>query len=227
MVSELEQLEATTNTKQQFAGNDADSDEHVRIFRSKLRIWHKIVRVKVAGEEDSAVILPFNTLIEPFYSEDDIDLTETSAIYDASNRRYELSTGVLGNRKKLQSKLICFRSGHKLSSMNITVGATYEDGTPALDGIDVEIYNGNEWIPVNNGLPIKFNDYVGTDLDADLDTFLYADFNNFIYGDDLDADLNADLSGFTFQNKVKYRIIRTTSTTVYINKVVLSVEWEF
>jgi len=218
------------NTKQNFSGTFTGNDNVIRIFRDNLRVWHKITRVKFQGDsEDKAVIIPFDTFFEPFQSTDDVDLTvDQPAEYDSTNHYFKLHVDALGNHKYLQSKIICFQNNRKIQSVVMTVECEYaSDGSNAIDGVELFIYNGNEWIATRNNNTLYLRDYVGADLDSDLDTDLYASYGNYYFGDDLDADLDADLSGFTFQNKIKYKIVRTSGSEIHVKKVTIVVDYEF
>ena len=223
MVTELELLDGVTTTKQNLSGEDIDSDDNVRIFRSNLRLWNKITRLKVVGDtDDSAVILPFNILLEPFYSEDDVDSSYTTGSYNSSNHYYELYSDLLGNFKTIQSKVISYRNNHKLKSVTMTVDSEYVDGTSGINGIDLILifgtYSGEEIIVhVNNGKPVYTQDYTGADLNADLNTTLYGSLNNY----------NETTSTFLYQHQLKYRIVRNSQTKVIVKKVVLVLNWDF
>ncbi len=229
MPTEAEKLDSSTTSKQNFGGYDDDETDEAQVFRDKLRIWNKITRVKKQGDtEDRAVIIPFDTFFEPFFSEDDVDLTVNNcAEYDSSNHYYRLYSDSLGNNKVLQSKVFSFRKDHKIRSVTTTVYCEYTDGSNAENGIDIWIWNGNEWCPTKNGVPLRMQGYVGSDLDADLDSYLYADYDNFVYGSNLNADLDADLSGFTFQNKLKYKIERVSSNEIRVKKVIINIDWDW
>ena len=62
---------------------------------------------------------------------------------------------------------------------------------------------------MTNGKVLYMRDYVGADLDFDLDGNLYA-----------------ELTGTDYQHKLKYKIVRTSTDKVIIKKVVIIVSWD-
>jgi hypothetical protein len=76
MATETSIISTQTDIKQNFANGDNEVDAQDQILREKVRIWDKITRIDKDGTE-VVVKLPFNTLLEPFYSDDDIDYTTT------------------------------------------------------------------------------------------------------------------------------------------------------
>lgn len=227
MVTQGDLLDIQVGTKHQFVGESEDLEVQDLVFKEKVRFWNKITRIRQDGTE-VAVLLPYNTLIEPFYSADDVDLTiDNSAVFDEENERFRLFSDANGNYKILQSKVISLRENHRVSNVFVDVNATYVDGTDALDGIGIEIFNGNEWIPTTNGVKLNFRGVIGDDLDADLDCIPGGKFNNFVEGRVFDYDLDLDVSGWLFQNQIKYRIVRESSQEIHVNKVVLRITWEF
>jgi len=215
MVEEIKRVDDNISNKQQFTGEDTDVDPQTVIFKDKFRLWNKITRVNENGAE-VAVILPFNLFIEPLYSTDDIDTTISQiGIYDSANSRFRLYSDANGNYKYIQSKTISYRNNHQINSIFIKVESIDINGNDAIDGIDIEIFDGNQWIAINNGQEFLVGSYNGTDLDADLDTDLANDFSNYVDG------------VFLYQHKLKYRITRTSNDEVIVNKVTMRVTWNF
>jgi hypothetical protein len=213
MTTTTDILTTTTNIKQNLTGTDSDEDLQTLIFSSNIYVINKINRINVDGSE-VAVIVPFNTFYEPFHSEDDIDTTESTAIFDSTNKQYKMYSDINGNYKYLQSKCITWQNNYSLESILCTVYAEYLDGSDASNGIDIFLYNGNEWIPIINNVRLYLIDYSGSDLDADLDADLGANYSNL------------DSSGaIVFQNKIKYKIIRTSESEVDIKKIIIKFSW--
>ena len=239
MPTEDQNIDAATSTKQNFTGNENDGDLTTLVFKDKLRVWNKITRIRINGGE-VAVIIPFNTLIEPFYSDDDIDLTiPLSGQYESSNQRIKLFTSLNGNFKILESKPFFFIRDFVVSSVTMTVQAVDVNGDNANSSIFLEINNGNEWIPAKSGVKIDLIEFVGTDLDADLPTNLYSSFSNVIVvdpGDEIFIFVNDEdflfvndevfnyVDQISFQNIIKYRITRIDNKIIYINQVNITIE---
>ncbi len=77
MATETEIVSSQTDLKQNFANGDNEVDAQDLITREKIRVWEKITRIDKDSVE-VAVVLPFGTLYEPFYTDDDIDYTTTT-----------------------------------------------------------------------------------------------------------------------------------------------------
>ena len=227
MVSLQEQIDAATSTKQNFANTDNDVDLVPLVDREKLRVWNKITRV-VKDSVEVAVIIPFGKFFEPFYNDYDIDDTVTNAAeYDSTNGYVRLYRDPNGNRKVLQSKVLAYEYNRNFRSVTVNVNAEYVDGSDAIDGIDIEIYNGNEWIAINNNVRVFMREYSGSDLDADLDADLYASLGNFVGGGTgFDYEFDFDLGGWLFQNQLKYRVTRVSDDDIRVTKVKIDLEWD-
>ena len=146
MVDEAIILDNAVTTKHQFANDDVDEDLQIKVVREKIRVWNKIFRISQDGTE-VAVVLPYDTLIEPLYSTDDIDMTvDKCGIHDSDNEYFRLYSDANGNYKYLQSKIVTWQEDRSVRSVTMEVESEYEDGTNALEGISIEVYNGNEWI---------------------------------------------------------------------------------
>lgn len=212
MATETSIISSQTDIKQNFANGDNEVDAQDQILREKVRIWDKITRIEKDGIEQ-AVIIPFDTYIEPFYSEADMDATYTTGKYDSDNECYRLYSDANGNYKQLQSKCICWQNNRTLASINMTV---YAEDTLGNESTNYEsfIYNGYEWIAIKNGFKLYLLDYIGSDLDADLDAYLGGQISN------KDTDGN-----IIFQNKLKWKINRIGSEEVIIKKVIIKVTW--
>ena len=76
MATETEIASSQTDLKQNFANGDNEVDAQDLITREKIRVWEKITRLSKDSIE-VAVILPFGTLYEPFYTDDDVYYTTT------------------------------------------------------------------------------------------------------------------------------------------------------
>lgn len=215
MVTENQTLDNSITNKHQFRGNDDEVDSQIMIFKEKFRLWNKITRVSKDGTE-VAVLIPYNVLIEPFFSTDDIDMTVAQCgIYNSTNHNFELYSDANGNYKYIQSKVVTLRQNHQINNIFINVECVDNNGDNAISKIVIDIFNGNEWISVNNGSQLTFKSYSGDDLDADLDATPAANFVNY------------DDPTFLYQHAIKYRITRISSDIVYVNKVTLRVTWNF
>ena len=224
MTTTADIIDNNIQTKHNFSGSD-DLSYVNNIVREKLRIWNKLTRISVGGT-DVMVKFPFNTFIEPFYSDIDVDTTVyQSAEYDEPNSRFKLFVDANGNRKYLESKIISFQNHRALKSVNITVYSEDDNGDDAIDLIDIYVNVGDEWIAVNNGSTLRLEDYHSADLDADLDASVGGQFSTWFGGDDLNEDLDLELSGALFDNKLKYKVIRNTPNTVYVNTVIIEVTY--
>ncbi len=213
MVTTEDVIKAATNTKQNFSGEDTEIEVPI-VVRDKMRIWNKIHRIQNGSAVDVAVILPYNTFIEPYYSTTDVDMTvDNCGVYDSSNEYFRLYSDLLGNFKYITSKNIYFRQDMILSRITMTVDVVDTNGDSALDQIQMFIYNGNEWIATRNGHELLLQDHNSADLDADLDADVGGSF----------ANVNAS-GTILFQNKIKYQIVRTGSSEVRVRSVVITVK---
>lgn len=213
-MSDLNIIDSQTTIKQNYAAEDIEEFSHPLIFKKKLKLWQKILRLSKDGTE-SAIIIPFDTYIEPFYNTEDVDTSESTGVFVSSNNTFQLYTDINGNYKSLVSKYICWQRDRNISTVTITVFAEDESGEESTN-YDISIYNGNEWIAAKNGYPIIFNDYIGADLDADLDADLGGQYSN------------TDSEGtIVFQNKLKFKIDRAElSDKVIIKRIILKVTWK-
>jgi len=211
MASENDILNNIVTNKQNFASGDIEEDSQVELFMERVRIWNKISRVNINGEE-RAVIVPFSTLIETFDTEYDIDGTvDNPAEFDATNSRYILMADANANRKVLQSEVVSFRNNVSIDSVNISVEVEDSDGNDASDNIIIELYNGQDWVLIHNNGTLHFKDTQGQDLDADLDADLGERNNSWDY----------DYQIPKWDNKLKYRITRVGTGTYYVSKVIM------
>jgi len=216
MVSEAVTLDNATTLKQNMVGSDSDDDPYDMIVREKIRFWNKITRVSDTGVE-VAVVLPFDTFIEPFYSTEDMDVTiNNCGVHEETEERFKLYSDANGNYKYIQSKTISLRATHSIKSVLCTVYSTDTNGDSANDKIQVELYNGNTWFSIDNATEVGMFDYNGSDLDADLDTSLNSQLSN------LD-----ETGTIIFENNLKYRITRVTNDIIYVNKIIIKITWNF
>lgn len=213
MVSYDDTVTSLTDLKQNYAYSDDETDAQDNILREKLRMWHKITRLAFDGTE-TAVVLPFNTLYEPFFTEDDVDLTNTTAIYDSTNEYFRFYTDANGCYDRLTSKTISLRYNSRLKSISTTVYAKDTSGNPVTSGFDLQLYNGQEWFNIGNGTEVETIDIDGSDLDADLD----ADLSRRIINFDTDNTI-------LFQNNIKYRIHYTGTDELIVYKVLIKLNF--
>lgn len=212
MTNDINIVDGQTSIKQNYASHNNEEDPHNLIIKKKIKLWPKLSRVSIDGIETD-IIIPFDTYIEPFYNEEDINTTNSTGIFTSSNNTYRLYSDANGNYKILESEYISWQKNRIIDSVIITVKAVDTSGDTATN-YDIYIYNGNEWIALKDGFPLYFRDYNGLDLDANLD----ADLSGQYY--------NIDSDGFiTFQNKLKFKIIRNTDDEVIIKRVILKVTW--
>ena len=212
MTNDTSIIDGQTSLKQNYAAHDNEEYPHNLIFKSKVKIWQKLTRLELDGTE-VGILIPFDTYIEPFYNEDDINTTNSTGIFDSANNTYKLYPHTNGNYKTLESEYISWQKNRVVNSVTITVKAENNSGTPASN-FDTYIYNGNEWIAVKTGYPLTFIDYNGADLDANFDVDLSGQFSN------LDSD-----NLIIFQNKLKFKIVRNTDDEVIIKRVILKLTW--
>src|SRR3989304_1437468 len=104
MVSESQILDNAVTTKHNFVSQDSEVDSQKWVFKEKMRLWNKITRIRQDSNE-VAVLIPFNTFIEPFYSSDDLDLTvDNCGVLE--NGVFRLYSDANGNYKQLVSKVV-------------------------------------------------------------------------------------------------------------------------
>ena len=212
MTDSISIVDGQTSIKQNYASHDTTENAHNLVFKKNVKIWPKITRIKIGGE-DVDILLPFDTYIEPFYNQEDIDTTESTGVFDSSDNTYKLYSDANGNYKTLVSKYISWQRDRVVDTVTITVKAEDVNGNPATN-YDTYIYNGNEWIAIKNGFPLHLIDYNGVDLDANLDASLSGQYYN----------INKD--GFIiFQNKLKFRVVRNTDDEVIIKRIILKLTW--
>ena len=212
MTDSISIVDGQTSIKQNYASHDSSENAHNLIFKKNVKIWSKITRINI-GNDEVGILLPFDTYIEPFYNQEDIDTTISTGVFDSNNNTYNLYSDANGNYKTLVSKYISWQKNRIVDSITITVKAENINGTPATN-YDTYIYNGNEWIAINNGFPLHLIDYNGVDLDANLDANLSGQYYN-INDDGL----------IVFQNKLKFKIVRNTDDEVIIKRVILKLTW--
>ncbi len=213
MTNDISIIDGQTNIKQNYASHDNEEYPHNLIFKSKVKLWQKITRNVLDGTEVS-IIIPFDTYIEPFYNEEDINTTNSTGIFDSANNTYKLYSHTNGNYKTLESEYISFQRDRVVDSVTMTVKAEDTDGNETTK-FDTYIYNGNEWISIKPGFPISFIDYNGVDLDADLDADLSGQYSN------LDEE-----GLILFQNKLKFKIIRNTDDEVILKRIIIKLTWK-
>lgn len=212
MANILSIIDDQTTIKQNYAYTDDEEDSQDLVFLEKQKLWNKITRVSADGSE-VAIIIPYDTYIEPFHTEDDMDSTYTTGVFDSSKDYYRLYSDSNGNYKTLQSKFICWQNNRTIKTINMTV---YAEDTSGNESTNYEsfIYNGNDWIATTNGFELKMIDYIGADLDADLDADLGGQLSN-----------KDSLGNIVFQNKLKWKINRIGYDEVRIKKVIIKVTW--
>ena len=213
MATETEIVSSQTDLKQNFANGDNEVDAQDLITREKIRVWEKITRLSKDSIE-VAVILPFGTLYEPFYTDDDVDNTTTTAEYDSTNEYYTMYSDINGTYDILQSKTISKLHNSRLYSVTPTIYAYDTSDNLVTSGFDLQIYNGNEWFSVNNGEEFILGDYNGADLDADLP----ADLSGYLLNYDTDDSI-------LFQNNIKYKIFRTTEDEIIVKKIIIKLNY--
>lgn len=213
MATDTSIISTQTDIKQNFANGDNEVDAQDQILREKVRIWDKITRIDKDGTE-VVVKLPFNTLLEPFYSNDDVDTSVTTAKYESANEYVRFYTDANGSYDTLQSKTISLLHNYRLYSITPTIYAYDTSDNLIENGFDLQIYNGNEWFNVNNGAEFILRDYNGADLDADLPAELSGYLLNY------DADDN-----ILFQNDIKYKIFRTTEDEIIVKKIIIKLNY--
>lgn len=213
MATETEIVSSQTDLKQNFANGDNEVDAQDLITREKIRVWEKITRIDKDSVE-VAVVLPFGTLYEPFYTDDDVDSTTTTAEYDSTNEYYTMYSDMNGTYDILQSETISKLHNSRLYSVTPTIYAYDTSNNLVTSGFDLQIYNGNEWFSVNNGEEFILRDYNGADLDADLP----AELSGYLLNYDTDNNI-------LFQNNIKYKIFRTTEDDLIIKKIIIKLSY--
>lgn len=213
MTSNTSIIDSQTSIKQNYASNNSTEKLHNLIFKKNVKLWPKISRIEKDGNE-VAILIPFDTYVEPFYTEDDINTTASTGVFDSSNNTFKLYTDANGNYKSLESEYISWQRDRIVDSVTITVNAVDTNGDTTTN-YDSYIYNGNEWIATKNGFPLHFRDYNGADLDANLDASLSGQYYN--------VDSNGNI---TFQNKLKFKVIRNTDNEVIIKRIILKLTWK-
>lgn len=212
MATNLGFIDDQTTLKQNFANTNEDEDGQNLVFRQKQRVWVKLYRIK-DNSVDKAIILPFDTFVEPFFTIDDIDTSNTTGKYDSVNELYKLYTDANGNYKTIQSEYICWQNDRTIKTVNVTVYATDSLGNKS-NNYEIFVYNGNEWVATTNGYSVSMIDYTGAQLDSILNTPLSGQLSN------KDTDGN-----ILFQNKLKWKINRIGYDEVRITKVIIKVTW--
>ncbi len=212
MTSTLSIIDDQTTLKQNYVNSDSNEDAQNLVFKEKQKMWMKLYRVSQDGTE-KAILIPFDTYIEPFYTIDDIDTVNTTGVFDGNNDYYRLYSDANGNYKTIQSEYICWQNNRTIKTIQMTVYAEDTSGDVST-GFEAFVYNGQDWIATGNGYTISMIDYTGADLDADLDADLGAQLSN------KDSDGN-----ILFQNKLKWKINRVGDDEVRITKIVIKVTW--
>jgi hypothetical protein len=210
-------LDSTTNTKHNLDGEE-DVKETYLIPRERLRLRQKIFRIRTQapvnpiginfdryyslGALDNSnlmfdatapaidvgmVLCPNNHLIEKYFNTEFINSTNTTATYDSVNSRYEIEDGQL-----VESEIVQFNTQKAFQQLTFVVNGNNVD----LFDLSVDVGD-NVWRPLS-GNTINFVDTI-------------------LFGDDFDGDLDYDLTGLAFPNKLKYRIENNTGSTKYIN----------
>jgi len=212
MTSTLSIIDDQTTLKQNYVNSDSDEDAQNLVFKEKQKMWVKIYRIAEDGTA-KAIIIPFDTYVEPFHTIDDIDTTNTTGVFDADYDYYRLYSDANSNYKTIQSEFICWQNDRTIKTIQMTVYAEDTSGDDST-GFESFIYNGLDWIATGNGYTISMIDYTGVDLDADLDADLGGQLSN------KDSDGN-----IVFQNKLKFKINRVGDDEVRITKVIIKVTW--
>ena len=212
MTSTLSIIDDQTTLKQNYVNSDSDEDSQNLVFKEKLKMWIKLYRISKDTVE-KAIIIPFDTYVEPFYTTDDIDTSNTTGVFDVNNDYYRLYSDANGNYKTIQSEFICWQNNRTIKTIQATVYAEDTSGVSS-DGYEMFIYNGQDWIATNNSYIISMIDYTGADLDADLDADLGGQLSN------KDSDGN-----IVFQNKLKFKINRVGDDEIRITKIIIKVTW--
>jgi len=248
MVDTLNIIDQAVTTKHNFVNEDQDEDPYNEVVKEKLRVWNQYVRVRLDGNL-AAIVIPYDLFYEPFYTDNMIntggviygtklnnkfpiklsglyDWSAQAGVYDSTNHYVRLYSDANGNYRYLESPILYFQRDRSIRSVLMTVKAEDTSGDDALSDIEMYIDNGNEWIPILNGVELFFTDYTGTDLDADLDTFLGGQYDNYIDKGRFPYKFPVKLSGLSFQNKIRYRIIKVGSSEVRVTLVKISVTWK-
>jgi hypothetical protein len=123
MVSYDDTVTSLTDLKQNYAYSDDETDAQDNILREKLRMWHKITRLAFDGTE-TAVVLPFNTLYEPFYTVDDVDYTTTVIPSPESTETAETTLPSTGNTTTSRGHRIYVNTTCRLKSITRKSGCT-------------------------------------------------------------------------------------------------------
>ena len=213
MATDTSIIDGQTTIKQNYAAHDVEEFPHNIVFSDKLKLWQKLVRIDVDGTE-TAIIIPKDIYVEPFYNEEDINTTNTTGKFITADNTYELYSDINGNYKTIESEYICWQRDRDISTVNMTVFAEDDSGDVSTN-YTTYIYNGSIWIATADGFPITFIDYNSASLDANLDADLGGQLSN---QDAADAR--------TFQNKLKFKLIKNSTDKLIVKRIIIKVTWK-
>lgn len=123
MATETEIVSSQTDLKQNFANGDNEVDAQDIITREKIRVWEKITRLSKDSVE-VAVVLPFGTLYEPFYTDDDIDYTTTITHAPESNLAHGLTLSSTSSTTNSAGFKLYVNKTCQLKSITSKIGVT-------------------------------------------------------------------------------------------------------
>lgn len=214
--------QTTTNTKHNLDGEE-DVTEVFIMPREQVRMREKVIRIKKhetvtanglhfdwhysSGFFDNAslqfdaipndpteiaIICPFNAFKEHYYNTDFVDSVNSNVTFDSINNRY-----ICDDTEILISNYIQFLPLKAFKEVKFLVNNNNSDLLERY--IDI---GDNIWRQVT-GDSLNISDSIS-------------------FGESFDSELDFELTGLLFENKLRYRIVNTTGEVKYINKVDIS-----